>query len=176
MNTHSELSKKDPELSPLQALVVLIGVVVVLGVLIAFYSLLNIHAAWAGFLFLLYWSSVDDFAVDRLLRCVCGGLFGFFLLWTLAQSTSLFGDNGIYAFLALLMVVIYCLIMKWADWLINPVAMFYLTVGLVPAVQAELDLVDAVLAFLISAFYFGSPVVIVHLAKQHRAKTGMVSE
>lgn len=154
--------------SPGQGLGVLFGVVVVVGIFNAIYFGLGNNQIWTGLLFLLYWSAIDDFAYQRLLPCVCGGLLGLGLVWLLPLSEAWLGDKGMIIFLLALMAAIYCLIMKWLVWACNPVAMLFVTVGSLPAIQANLNMFDALIAFLISIVYFGTPVVCVHLLQRAR--------
>lgn len=165
------------ELTTLQSIAVLIGALVVVGGLLGIYFFLKIHAVWVGLIFLTYWSGVQEFAIDKLFSLVFGGVTGLLLVQSLTTFNSLIGELGIYAFLTILVVVIYLLIIKKGEKLLNNFSVIILTVGLIPSVQEDFNLFDSLLSFLIAVTYFGGPVLIAHYFKDRiEAKNKAVSD
>lgn len=140
--------------TPGKALLILAGVVVVVAGFILLTSALGIPDFWAGFLFLLYWAGIQHTDTRQLLPSITGAFFGVLLLYLSHGLPDWFGDAGLFAFVGLLIVVIYCQILGLFAVAINMIAMLYLTVGTIPAVQEHCTISDIASALVLGIVYF----------------------
>ena len=144
-----------PAMSPAKGLLVLLGVVVVVGGFIGLNAALGIKEFWGGFLFLLYWTGVEHGKFEKLPGLIVGALFGLGLAYLLLALPLWLGDVGGLVFLGLILAVVYCQIMGWLSLAVNMVAMLFLTVGTIPAVQSSTDFAGVLVALLLGIVFFG---------------------
>lgn len=151
----AEVSQPATAMTPAKGLLILLGVVVVVGAFIGLNLALGIHEFWGGFLFLLYWTGVEHGKFEKLANCVVGALFGLGLAYLLKVLPVWLGEPGGFVFLGLILAVVYCQIMGWLTLAVNMVAMLFLTVGTIPAVQSSTDFASVLVALLLGIVFFG---------------------
>jgi len=156
-------------MTPVQGLMTLGAVVVVLAIFIAGSMFLGLHDLWAGFLFLLCWASFEHAAADKLFGCAAGAAFGLLLAWSMKLFPGWFGDAGLMVFVGVLLIVVYMQIMQWAKTLVNATAMLYLTVGVIPMVNAETQFTSAFLVLALAIAYFGGLMTTMRVVGDRRA-------
>jgi hypothetical protein len=154
-STHNEAANAAaPAMSPAKGLLILGGVVVVVGGFIGLNTALGIKEFWGGFLFLLWWTGVEHMKFEKLPSCIIGALVGLALSYLLHALPQWIGPLGGLVFLGLILVVVYCQIMGWLAIAINMIAMLFLTVGTIPAVQAGADFAGVLAALILGVIYF----------------------
>ena len=142
-------------MTPVQGLAMLGAVVVVLAIFITALIFLGLHDMWAAFLFLIGWASFEHMAPERFLSSAAGSAFGMLLAWSMKLFPLWFGEAGLMVFMSVLLIVVYMQIMQWGKTLVNATAMLYLTVGVIPIVNAEMQFPSAFLVLALSIAYFG---------------------
>jgi len=143
-------------MTPGKALLTLAGVIVVVAGYISLTSALGTPDFWAGFLFILYWGGIQHTDIEQLPASILGALSGVFLLYMSHALPDWFGNAGLYAFFGLMLAVIYCQIAGLFTLFINLMAMLYLTVGTIPAIQEHGSVGDIALALVLGmAFFLG---------------------
>lgn len=158
-------------MTPVQGVMMLGAVVVVLAVFIAACMFLGLHDMWAGFLFLLCWASFEHAAPEKLFDCAAGAAFGLLLAWSMKVFPVWFGAAGMAIFVGLLLVVVYMQIMQWGKRLVNAPAMLYLTVGVIPLLNTELQFPSAFLVLGLAVVYFGGLLTVMRLFDGRKAAT-----
>ncbi len=154
-SVNTEVAPAPAGLTPGKGLLVLGGVVAVVGGFIGLNAVLGIQEFWGGFLFLLWWSSVEQMKFDRLPACIIGAFVGLLLAFLLHTLPVWLGPSvGSLVFLGLILVSVYCLIMSWLSIAINMMAMLFLTVGTVPAVQAATDFRSVFASLVLGIVFF----------------------
>lgn len=142
-------------LAPGMGLVVLAGLVVVIGAFLWLTHLLGITEVWVSFLFLLYWAGISHSKMEALPSCIVGAAFGLLLAYALQQLPLMLGANGLWMFLAVILMVVYCQIVGWLTLAINMTAMLFLTVGTIPLIQAGFKFPQLLLGLAAGVIYFG---------------------
>lgn len=137
-----------------KAFLMLLGTIVVIGSFIAISIALGFEEFWCAFLFLFYWAGIEKTQFDRLLPSVSGAVFGLVLSYALLLFPQWMGMTGSLLFLALMLVIVYCLLMNWLPSVINNAAMLFLTAGTIPWVQAGGDFIGMLEALLLGVVYF----------------------
>ena len=140
---------------PLKALRILGAVIVVVAGFIALLNLLGNHEAWAGFLFLLHWTMADGAKPEALPRSIAGSLVGLGAASLLVVLPPLLGASGSLLALAVILALIYAQIRAQATVAVNMATMLFLTVGTIPHLQANAQLVQILLSLLLGVAYFG---------------------
>ncbi len=142
-------------MTPVTAIAMLLGVVVVIG---AFFMLaygLGIGETWPAFIFLMYWAGIQHMDFSELRDTVCGSLFGVLLVYLAAGFPLWLGAvPGGAAFLGLSLAVVYCLLMGHFKPIINMMAMLFLTVGTIPAMTQGFVLLEVLKGLALGIFYF----------------------
>ncbi len=152
-STTAQAETTDP-MTPVKGLLVLLGIIIVVGGFIALNTALGLHEFWAGFLFLLYWAGIEQFAWDKLAACVVGAIVGLLMAWLAFALPGWLGDAGGLVFLALILALIYCQVMGWLSVAINLATMLLLTAGTIPAVQEHVNFADAFISLGLAFIYF----------------------
>tara|TARA_B110000444_G_scaffold213357_1_gene210141 strand:- start:1150 stop:1665 length:516 start_codon:yes stop_codon:yes gene_type:complete len=147
--------------SPLKALLMLIGIVVFVGLFITLNSLIGIHDFWAGFLFILYWSGVEEMKVERLPHCIIGAVVGLLIAYGLQMLPQKFGPYGILIPLAAIFVIIYCQLMAWVSVAVNTATMLFLTVATIPTLQSNVDFLSIFGGFGLGVIFFVTLMIVV---------------
>jgi len=160
------------KMSPLKGLGVLIAVIVAIAGYIAAAAALHLSEAWAGFLFLLYWSMVEQAKPDRIPRSAIGAFVGAgtAALMTLAPLAMGMGP-GMALFLAVVLLLVYAIIMGWAPIAVNMATMIFLTVGTIPHVQGHADWRQVFFGILAGIVYFGGLALVAGALTRKKADT-----
>ncbi len=153
MHDHSGHAVHKP--TPLQALGMLGGVILLVGGYIALLGLLSNIEFYTGFTFLLCWMVLEQGRLDRLPHAVLGALFGLALGLALKLLVARFGATGGSLFGALMLPILYCQFLGKLSLLINMTAMTFLLVVTIPHVQMHADFGAAAIALLVGIAYFG---------------------
>ena len=160
-------------LTPVKGLLILLALVVVISAFLAVTHALGLREVWAAFLFLLYWAGIEHAAPERLPAGIIGAALGLlmgYLLHTLPAALGL--TPGLLVFLALVLVMVYCQIMRWLPLAVNLMAMLYLTVTAIPHLQSGVDFAGAFLALLAGVVYFAGLVLAGHWWQKRKAAAG----
>ena len=162
MNNNHEAGQAADQTPPTPAKGFLILAIMV--VLIAAY-LGIIHAAgnetaYAGFAFLLYWAGIDHMNLQRFVPVLVGSLFGLSVAYAMHAMPAAFGPVGMGAVMIIVLTMIYCQIMGWLTTLINMATMLFLTIGTIPALQAEDKYDHMAIAVLLAAGFSGGLVLL----------------
>src|ERR1043166_1456941 len=93
----------------LSTILLLFGVAIVVGGLLALYGALGFSVGLTAFgsLFLLYWAGIQHQAWPMFLPSLIGGIVGIALAWTLLTGPMLWGTAGAIAAFAVLAVALY---------------------------------------------------------------------
>jgi|GEM_PF-658312 len=150
-------------MTPVQGLMMLGAVVVALAIFITAITFLGLHDMWAAFLFLIGWASFEHMAPEKFLSSAAGSAFGLLLAWSMKLFPIWFGETGLIVLLGVVLVVVYMQIMQWGKTLVNATAMLYLTVGVIPLVNAEMQFPSPFLVLALSVAYFGGLIAMMRL-------------
>lgn len=143
-------------MSPVKGLLILLAVIVVVAAYIAAAAALHLSEAWAGFLFLLYWSMVEEARPDRLPRSAIGAFVGAGTAALMALLPPVMGMGpGMAIFLGVVLLLVYAIIMGWAPIAVNMATMLFLTVGTIPQVQGHADFPQIFLGIMAGIAFFG---------------------
>jgi hypothetical protein len=124
---------------------------------------LGITSFFASFLFLWYWAAVEQADFKQWPQCVIGALVGVGLAWQSAYLPTHFGNGGMIAGIAVLLIAIYVQIMNWVPIAINRAAMLFLTVMAAPALLKQLDVAETTMAIVGGAIFFAGVVKLAFL-------------
>lgn len=145
-----------PAMSPLKGLAILLAVIVVIAGYIAVAVALHLSEMWAGFLFLLYWSMVEQAKPERLLASIIGAFIGAGTAALMALLPPAIGIGpGMGIFLVVVLVLVYAIIMGLAPIAVNMATMLFLTAGTIPHVQSHADFQQIFLGIAAGIVYFG---------------------
>ena len=158
------------QITPAKALGLLAVVVIVVAAFLGLLAVVGNHEAWAGFLFLLYWSMVEGLKTEALPKSIVGGLVGLgiaSLLFLLPQRLGV--TPGLLVFLVVILVLVYVHITSLLPIAVNAATMIFLTVATIPHVQAQASFSQILGALLLGVAYFGGLGVIVSFVMKRRA-------
>ncbi len=115
--------------TPLVGMAALLVVIVVVGAFLALCSALHMVESYVGFFFLLYWAAFEHMATNSTPAGVVRRLCRVGPRVLASPARRPFGNAATWVFLAILLVAVYCQIMKWLAVVINNATMLFLTVG-----------------------------------------------
>lgn len=142
--------------SPVKGLVILLAVVVVIAGYVAAAVALHLTEMWAGFLFLLYWSMVEEAKPERLPKAVVGAFVGTAAAAALVLLPPAIGMGpGMAVALGFILLLIYAIIMGWVPVAVNMATMLFLTAGTIPHVQGSANFTQIFLGIAAGIAYFG---------------------
>jgi hypothetical protein len=155
-------------LSPFNGFLIFLLVVgAIVGWLVIGTKALGIVSFFASFLFLWYWAAVEQADFKQWPQCVVGALVGLLLAWQSAYLPAHFGNGGMIAGIAILLIAVYVQIMNWIPIAINRAAMLYLTVFGAPALLKDITVLDNIaetgLAIVGGAVFFAGVVKLAFL-------------
>ncbi len=168
-----------PEAAPpapvgnVQALVITLVLIPLIGIYIAIGASIGIAPLFAGFLFILYWTSFKHMATSELLPGITGSLAGLGIASLLHTLPIQFGTVGMVVPLLLILVSIYLLIRNMVPFVVNSAMMLFLTIGTIPELQA-VPFIELAGSVLLGAAYAGglylliTRVVAARAARAHR--------
>lgn len=158
-------------MTPGKGLLVLAGIVVLIGAFIALNHALGIADFWVAFLFLLYWSSVEQMSFARLPHCVVGALVGLAFGYALQTLPVAMGAAaGGLTFLVAILALIYCQLMGWFPVAVNMMTMLFLTVVTIPTVQGTANFGVLLAALGLGLAYFVGILAVANFLKQRSAR------
>lgn len=143
-------------MSPLMGLGILLAVIVVVAAYIGLNMALGIAEGWAGFLFLLCWSMIEKGSLDRFAHALVGALVGAGTAALFKLGPEIWGQAGMIAFLGVVLLLVYAIIMGWAPIAVNTTTMIYLTVGTIPYLHEGVNVVGMFLGIASGALFFGA--------------------
>jgi hypothetical protein len=142
--------------TPLLALALLGGAVVLIAGFLGLCFALHIVEYYPGFLFLLCWSALEQGKLAKLPNAVLGSAFGLALGYGLKFCTSgALGSYGGFVFGAIVLPVIYFQLMGWCTRVVNFTAMTFLAVITIPYIQQHGDFLNMVWGLALGVVYFG---------------------
>jgi len=109
--------------------------------------------AFAGFLFLLYWTGIKQCATAEFLPSLLGSLGGTVLGYLVGALPLMMGNVGLVIVALLVGGSLYLLVRNQAYIFVNHAFMLFLTIGTSFAFKAQVDYIAAVVAILIAAAY-----------------------
>jgi hypothetical protein len=139
--------------TPVKAFLILLTVVIVIVGFITICRGLGLVHLWAGFAFLLFWGAVEQLSTAKLVPCALGAFFGLTLGWLSHALPEWLPEAGIWLFLGILLVAIYCQIIGRLPIVVNACAMTLLTFSTIPELREHFY--DAYLALLAAVIFFG---------------------
>lgn len=129
-----------PALTPGKGLLVLLAIVVLVSLYVWLAHTVGVVQVWPGMLFVLFWAAIEHVQMDKLVPSAVGALCGLGLAYSMQPLPEMLGTAaGWSVFLALILVAVYCHVMKWLTTVVNLAFMLYLTVGTIPVVQEHVD-------------------------------------
>lgn len=159
-------------MSPLKGLAVLAGVIVVIAGFVCVAVALHLSELWAGFLFLLYWSMIEEAKVERIPKAAIGAFVGTGTAALMALAPAALGMGpGMALFMAVILVLVYAMIMGWAPIAVNASTMIFLTVGTIPHVQGHADWRQIAFGIIAGIVYFGGLALIAGALTRKKAGT-----
>ena len=142
--------------SPLQALLMTLGVIPLIGGYIALCAALGNAELYTGFLFLLGWTGFERGALATLPKAALGSLLGLALGYALKLLLAgPLGATGGYLFGLLALSVVFLHILGKASLLVNFCTMTFLATITIPHVQRHGDFTAMLVALLLGIVYFG---------------------
>ena len=116
-----------------KALLILLVIVVLIGIYLALAGLLGIKEYWAGFLFLLQWSLMEEMKRERLLPSMIGAAVGIAIAGIPAVATPAIGlTPALIALTVAALAATLAMIKGWLPVAINAATMLFLTVATIP--------------------------------------------
>jgi hypothetical protein len=115
--------------------------------------------AYAGFLFLWYWATVEKAAFNRLPASLIGALVGAAMAWFIFFMTSTYGiPNGLILGVLPAAVSVFVVIMNWLPLAINGSTMLFLTVLGAPLLLPKTNYPEFGGSVIVGALFFGGVV------------------
>jgi len=142
-------------MKPMQALLMLPAVIVVIVGFIALNFAAGTHEFYIGFVFLLYWSSIEHSKMSALAPTALGSAFGLALGLVMSYLSATYGQTGGLMFMAVVLPVIFCLMIGFLPLIINTAAMLMLTVATISHVQANANFTHMFMSLGIGVAFFG---------------------
>lgn len=132
----SETAQQHAKPSILQAFGILIAVNVVIAGFILVCGQFGLKDFWAAFMFLTFWTGIEQAKVEKLAPTAVGSFVGLGLAYLLSLAAHPGGDQMLYLAIALglIQVAILCLVMGWLPLFVNFATMFMLTAASIPYV------------------------------------------
>jgi hypothetical protein len=140
--------------TPVKGLLILGAVVVVMGLFFTLGQVLGVTQLWAAFMFLMFWGN-EKLQFEKLSACVLGALTGLVVAYIAHELPPALGPAaGVALLLGVIAVMVYCAIMGWLTVAINTTCWAYLTVGTIPAIQAQAEFPGLFAALALGVVYF----------------------
>lgn len=165
-NDVSAVDSATTPLTPGKGLLMLAGTVVMIGFFFGLCHVLGIADLWVAFLFLLYWGMIEKIRFTKLPHCIVGALFGLFMGYLLPTLPQMMGSGGAVIAIGATLLLVYALMMGWLPLAINAMAMIFLTVVTIPAVQAQANYGNWLIALAFGVVYFGGLFALVGFIQQ----------
>ena len=160
-----------PQASVLQAVLIVVALVPLLGALIAMGTMIGVaNFLFAGYIFLLYWTGMKAMAPAEFLPALVGALGGLGLAYLVHELPVAFGVPGFAVAMAGVAGSIYLLIRGQAAVLVNYAFMLLLTIGTCAAFTTDADYAAAAAAIVLAALYSGGIVLLGMTIMSRKAK------
>lgn len=152
----------------------LVGVVLVVGGLMALYSALGFSVTLTAFgsLFLLYWAGIQHRRWSDFLPSVIGGLTGIAMAWTLLTAPEQWGSTGAFIAFAILAVVLFFYLRGQGALLVNNASMLLLLVATIPEMHVSVTAPKMAASLLIGALWIGIIAWLADLVRRRIARVG----
>lgn len=149
-----------PEVSPprigaMQALIVTLALIPLVGAYLAIGFAIGLEPLFAGFLFSLYWGAFKGMALPEFWPALAGSLAGLGLAALMHVLPLHIGIAGMAIALLLIVAAVYLYILQAWPFVANHALLLFLTVGTIPALQAQADFAAMAAAVLLGAAYCG---------------------
>jgi hypothetical protein len=156
----------------LSTILLLVGVAIVVGGLLALYGALGFSIGLTAFgsLFLLYWAGIQHQAWGEFLPSLVGGLVGIGLAWLLLTAPTLWGSAGAAASFAVLAVVLYFYLRGEGRLVVNNASMLLLLVATIPELRVGETAPKMAAALVIGAIWIGTISWIADVGRKAMAK------
>lgn len=159
-----------------KALMVLGLVVVLVGAYLGVAAWLRIGEYWAGFLFLLQWSMMEEMKLERLSRSATGAAAGAALPFVPIWLAPVVGaEAGLAVMLALILIAVFLLIRGVATFVVNAATMIFLTVVSIPHLAGRVPPGDIFAGLLLGVVFFGGLAALAGSAAKLRARRAATS-
>jgi hypothetical protein len=154
----SETAQPHAKPTILQALGILIAVNVVIVAFTALCGQLNLKDYWAAFIFLTYWTGVEQAKVEKLAPSVLGSFVGLGIAYLLSLAGHGGANATLYLAIALglVQIAILCLVMGWLPLFVNFAAMFMLTAGSIPYVAEGANFLTVAQTLAVGIVFFAA--------------------
>lgn len=137
MNDTTSSGQTAAAMTPLKGLLMLGNIILFVAAFVALNYWIGIADFWAGFLFVLYWSSVEHLQEERLPHSIVGAVTGLLVSFAMQTLPHTLGTAGILIPLAAILGMIYCQVMGWLPMVVNTATMLFLTVATMPLLQTH---------------------------------------
>jgi hypothetical protein len=117
-------------------------------------SAVKLTSFYASFLFLWYWSTIDQLDYKKFIPSMTGALLGIALAWGLHGLTAHFGPYGLVIALIAVLGALYLVITERLTTAFNPALTLYLTVIAAPALLGTSHFGELALATLLGGGFF----------------------
>lgn len=163
--------------TPLSTILLLFGVAIVVGGLLALYEVLGFSIGMTAFgsLFLLYWAGIQHQQGSEFAPSLIGGLIGIGLAWLLLSGSALWGTAGAVAGFAVLVVALFFYLRGEAHLLINNGSMLFLLVATIPELQVGTNAGAMAVALIIGAGWIGVISYIAALVRKTMARRAAIA-
>lgn len=135
--TNGSAAATTAPMTPAKGLLMLGNIIIFVAAFVALNFWIGIKDFWAGFLFVLYWSSVEHLKVERLPHCIVGAATGLLVSFALQVLPQMYGPAAALIPVAAIFFMVYCQVMGWLPVVVNTATMLFLTVATMPALQAH---------------------------------------
>jgi hypothetical protein len=162
------VSNASPKPTPVKGLLIVGALVVVIGLFLALGYALGVAQLWAGFVFLLFWGE-QQFKFEKLSACVLGALSGLGVAYAAQLLPPALGPAGLAPILGLILVMMYCAVMGWLAVAINTTCWAFLTIGMIPVIQAQVEFPGLFAALALGVIYFAGLAWLAQLFMQRAA-------
>ncbi len=162
MNAAEQQPHTDTQHKPtkLKALALLIGAMGMSAGFILLCGALGNHDFYAGFLFLLCWTVMEQIKLARLPHTILGCAFGASLGYALQYLIGSAVPMGGLIFGAIVMIVLYCQFLGWLPLIANLSTFTFLLVVTIPYIQTQGNFRDVAIALALGIAYF-TPILII---------------
>lgn len=171
----TNVAVKPHKMNPLGGLGALVGIIAIISGFVALSGALQVGELNIGFLFLFYWGAIESVAAKRVLPSALGAFAGLGLAFLPHFIVAPLGSVAMPLYLAVLLVVVYFMIMKWLPFVINNAMMLFLTVGTISHLQAHGDVRQMFESLGLSVVYFAGIILLLmqigKLVSKRKAKS-----
>lgn len=144
-----------PRIGAMQALIVTLVLIPLIAAYLAIGTAIGLEPLFAGFLFSLYWGAFKGMALPEFWPALAGSLAGLGLAALMHILPLHIGVAGMAIALLAIVAAVYLYILQAWPLVANHALLLFLTVGTIPALQAQADFAAMAAAVLLGAAYCG---------------------